>query len=1016
MGAPRLTVEPGAFATLAFELTNRAAVQRAVQGRLELPSGWQLAIPEPAAVLPPHETELRLLRIALPPQAAAGTYTLSFGVDGTAARDSVLVTVPERRHIATAVRQAPRFVTAGSAYDVVFEIRNVGNAPVVVRLALKGSNAFPVRLDSTAVHLQAGDSRVVSAHVRSDAEITRTVAHRLRLIASVDRDSTRIEPAVSLVEVIPRHAARTSRFRRIPSQLTVRQVDRATRPTVELRGAGALSPDGTVTTDFLFRGPNRIASLFGEQDEYWVALSAPRLRLRLGDRTAPYSRLGESWRPGFGADGEFSFAGLAVGGFTQRDRRSRAATGEEEHGASLVVQPFAPLLAGVRYVTRTGAHAGDVWTAHGLLTPWRATSLDLDVGRGHDTSGTGGAWAVGLSGSFPHGSYALRRLAADSAFPGLTRGTSSNEASATLVPVSRLSISLRATDWTALRTRTLTNPSSNWQRAMDGRVAWGGLLEAGYRQTRETRMVLATRRGRRSESWRLYAGLPLGPAAVRGGIEEGVSTFDDAPAERVPFRRVSVRGNLGRGEDFLAISADWLTGTSTTSWIDDDHLRGSLNAAMPLTPGSRLSVSVSVTSYRGDHPRTPMMLDVGVVTDLPFGQRASWRTRAMSYGLGGPAFRPAHQADYVAPFGLPIGRSRESGAIHVRLIDRESGSPLAGVLVHIGDRVRFTDAGGTVSFDGLAAATHYLEVDRATLGAKRVVVPAPVLGIAVHAGETREVELGVVRGAAVRGSVKRLDAREGATLDAPTTLVDNGMVPGVVLRLSNGTDSLRASVDGWGQFSFGLVPPGSWVLSVIHADLPRHHRFEQERMLLDLQAGDAPVIELRVLPSAPPVQMIAQAEVTLAPSIALASPPRAAMRTPSTRRERYTRRTVPPPAGSDSIDVGLSMTNSPPWRTGRRRYIPAPSTASPALVPPASAPPTTQHRYTVTKWDVSLVQVARVMYDDASLWPKIWLANLDQVPDPDVIRPGQQLRIPDKGPLNFEERRAEERYRTGRHP
>jgi nucleoid-associated protein YgaU len=110
------------------------------------------------------------------------------------------------------------------------------------------------------------------------------------------------------------------------------------------------------------------------------------------------------------------------------------------------------------------------------------------------------------------------------------------------------------------------------------------------------------------------------------------------------------------------------------------------------------------------------------------------------------------------------------------------------------------------------------------------------------------------------------------------------------------------------------------------------------------------------------------------------------------------------------------MTNSPPWRTGRRRYIPAPSTASPALVPPASAPPTTQHRYTVTKWDVSLVQVARVMYDDASLWPKIWLANLDQVPDPDVIRPGQQLRIPDKGPLNFEERRAEERYRTGRHP
>jgi hypothetical protein len=42
---------------------------------------------------------------------------------------------------------------------------------------------------------------------------------------------------------------------------------------------------------------------------------------------------------------------------------------------------------------------------------------------------------------------------------------------------------------------------------------------------------------------------------------------------------------------------------------------------------------------------------------------------------------------------------------------------------------------------------------------------------------------------------------------------------------------------------------------------------------------------------------------------------------------------------------------------------------------------------TVTRWDVSLMHVARVLYDDARLWPKIWLANLDQISDPDVIHP-----------------------------
>ena len=56
------------------------------------------------------------------------------------------------------------------------------------------------------------------------------------------------------------------------------------------------------------------------------------------------------------------------------------------------------------------------------------------------------------------------------------------------------------------------------------------------------------------------------------------------------------------------------------------------------------------------------------------------------------------------------------------------------------------------------------------------------------------------------------------------------------------------------------------------------------------------------------------------------------------------------------------------------------------------------------------MRIARVMYDDASLWPKIWLANLDQVKNPDVIRAGQQLRIPDKGPLSVAEREAGKRY------
>jgi murein DD-endopeptidase MepM/ murein hydrolase activator NlpD len=49
--------------------------------------------------------------------------------------------------------------------------------------------------------------------------------------------------------------------------------------------------------------------------------------------------------------------------------------------------------------------------------------------------------------------------------------------------------------------------------------------------------------------------------------------------------------------------------------------------------------------------------------------------------------------------------------------------------------------------------------------------------------------------------------------------------------------------------------------------------------------------------------------------------------------------------------------------------------------------------YTVTEGD-TLGEIARKVYGDAGQWRRIWEANKDQIPDPNLIRPGQQLVIP----------------------
>jgi nucleoid-associated protein YgaU len=60
----------------------------------------------------------------------------------------------------------------------------------------------------------------------------------------------------------------------------------------------------------------------------------------------------------------------------------------------------------------------------------------------------------------------------------------------------------------------------------------------------------------------------------------------------------------------------------------------------------------------------------------------------------------------------------------------------------------------------------------------------------------------------------------------------------------------------------------------------------------------------------------------------------------------------------------------------------------------APSPSTGGRTYTVRKGD-SLSKIAKREYGDAQQWRRIFEANRDTIKDPDLIHPGQVVRIPD---------------------
>ena len=71
------------------------------------------------------------------------------------------------------------------------------------------------------------------------------------------------------------------------------------------------------------------------------------------------------------------------------------------------------------------------------------------------------------------------------------------------------------------------------------------------------------------------------------------------------------------------------------------------------------------------------------------------------------------------------------------------------------------------------------------------------------------------------------------------------------------------------------------------------------------------------------------------------------------------------------------------------------SGSSSAPDPTQAQPAQTGTTYTVKSGD-SLSKIAKREYGDAAQWKRIFEANRDQIDNPDLIHPGQELKIPPK--------------------
>ena len=850
----RDTIRAGATVTSAFLIMNARDDSVEVAPNIETPRDWTVLMGNSYVTVGGRSSAMLMLSVAVPARAAAGVYPVRVIVTSSAdprgVSDSILVVVPPRRALEVMLGERPGFVVSGRNYDASFTLRNRGNLPTQIRVAVKSTMGTATGGD-TLLTLAAEESRELRTRVRTRAGFHAATDDVLEISAKIVGDTAQPSEVSTRVTVVPEPTRKIEEFLRMPVQANLRAANTKGVSPFELFGTGYVRDGSPIRAEFLARGKAGDYSPFGERDEYRLQVDAPSWRARAGDHFFMLSPLTGGLQPGFGAGIDGTRGAFSAGAHGQKFRRDPLGGTE---AAAYAAAGFNGGRIQLNGVSRNGGFApGQVLGALGSFAR-DYYHADVEFAQTSDarTGANGAARTARAGASFPAYSFDIGHSLADTTFLGAQRGAQHNYFSGNASPFELLSF---ATNLSRHRTDISRSAGVPYIEALDV-----GFLSA----TALERVTLELQGARRSTE-------------VSGVSNDGRQTGARLRADQaMPFAHLSLESELGRARDAAGVTTQYTHFSigarhafkygSGSMWGETysggsilKGVIGSSTVGGDATIRVRESTNATLIGYmtRNDLPGATWtsQLDARVVHGLKTGATISFRARLMGGAFVASRDRSVMYLEYGTPLRLPISRLRTPGRVRGRVVDAVTGTGVPGALVRLGPQVAITDRDGEVAFGGVPGGQHRLSMSQETSFAEAVFVGDPTVVVDSAQPTPTTFRLAIARGARVNIVARRYASKRTAIAGAPDSLEDAGPLANAALILAGERDTLYRTTTEQGTATFTDVPPGHWVIA-IRGDAPAFHRFEPDRAELTLTPGETQRHDFRLVPRRREVQMI----------------------------------------------------------------------------------------------------------------------------------------------------------------
>lgn len=875
----KISAAPGAVITTAFTVKNATKDSVVVEPILTLPKGWHTVMTAAPSIVAPAGSDLWLISVTTPANAPTGRYVirlrLGVGVPHVAhgdvwgvgtARDSVVVTVGERREIALRAGVSPTFALGGDSYTANFIVRNPGN--VISRLSIRATSnqgASP-KLSATHLDLQPGQTDTITATVAVPANLSHSSQQLLEVVA-IDQavDSVRANASIETT-LIPKMNDAPPAFWTIPGQMAFRAAAPGTgvSPFVAY-GSGLIGQHSDAAVDFSVRTSAGPASIFGERDEYRFGLRNKNAGIRLGDGSYGFSLLTSSGTQTTGGELRGAAAGLVAG--VSADRNRWTLNSPNEMSAMVGTSPTSAFSTSAVMVERgkSGTDA-QVFGATARASIFGA-HLEAEAAKSDSQLVVGNAALARLYGNAPTFTYDFGAQRATDGYAGVQHGSGDAHASLSGQSVGPIILS-------AMGSIHETNPtpqSLGFGQQIATATASANLRNGSgleYDRFDRTDRGTMTPINGNEQSLRLRAHLALGPIDLLGSVQRGiVAEVDSASTRQFTTLGGSVRTAIGP-QQYISLFTEISDGhelaaggIGTVTAGGNTELRAG---------GTSLRMTGTATAQRNNMTAWVGQADVSLEHEI----RNSIVALRGRMGLSGSTTIATTNAFYLevrTPLHVPTRRMVIGGRARAQVLDAETGKGLAGAMVRMGDYAAITDKNGEASFSGLRAGKYNALVEGG-IAAGQLVSGGSAISV-VESRTPVAFTMSVARGAHVFGIIHRYEAVSlsgGAGPRVTDSLIDVGVVSQALISLASSHDTLWQTSDDRGRIDFGSLAPGHYVMSVVSGDLPEFTAFERRHIDIDVVSGEEREVELRVLPQQRAVQFIGAETVLVA---APAKPP-----------------------------------------------------------------------------------------------------------------------------------------------